>query len=148
MNFLRNSSTGGAVHRAMSSGEGVKTAACVACGVVCAVRGTEYAAEEVSAGATGLGAGAGAEGRTGGVYGAVDDVSNINTNDDALGKRRSGSFSRSVITVAAKSGGTSGRLCSTGVARSVRCFINIDAVVAAAKGSSPVSIWYATTPSE
>src|SRR5688572_25206756 len=91
------------------------------------------------AGATAIG------GRTGGVYGAVDAVSSISTNDDALGKRRSGSFSSSVITVAAKSGGISGRFWSTGTTRSVRCFMSIDAVLAAVNGRSPVSIWYATT---
>ena len=45
------------------------------------------------------------------------------------------------MTARARAGGVSGRSDSTGCGRSLMCFISIDGVLDAWKGSRPASIW-------
>ena len=75
-------------------------------------------------------------------------VSSARRSASAVGQRSSGSFARQRITVCDSSFGVSVRLRSTGTGSSVICFISSIGTDPAWNGSSPVSIWYATTPSE
>jgi hypothetical protein len=68
-------------------------------------------------------------------------VSSARRSASAVGQRSSGSFSRQRITVCDNSTGVSGRLRSTGMGRSVICFISRAGTDCAWNGGSPVSIW-------
>ena len=65
-----------------------------------------------------------------------------------LGQRRAGSFSNIRMTAAARLGGQSGRSSVTGRAGSLKCAYITDMIDSPWNGSLPVSISYATTPSE
>src|SRR2546427_71772 len=81
-----------------------------------------------------------------GLYMVALRASSARRSASAVGQRSSGSFSSDRITQAPRSSGTSGRRSVISGGRSVMCFIRIPGTVGAWKGSSPASIWYATTP--
>ncbi len=65
-----------------------------------------------------------------------------------LGQRWAGSFSSMRMTAAASSGGASARRSRIGAGGSLKCAYMIAMTESARNGSRPVSISYATTPSE
>src|SRR2546422_5933333 len=65
-----------------------------------------------------------------------------------LGQRRAGSFSSIRMTPALRLGGQSGRSSATGRGRSLKWAYITAMVDSPRNGSRPVSISYATTPSE
>ena len=65
-----------------------------------------------------------------------------------VGQRARGSFSNIRMTPAPRLGGQSGRSSVTGRGRSLKCAYMTDMVDSPSNGSLPVSISYATTPSE
>src|SRR6266576_3250770 len=70
------------------------------------------------------------------------------TTSSMAGQRRSGSFSSIRMTPAPRLGGQSGRSSVTGRGRSLKCAYITAMVESPRNGSRPVSISYATTPSE